>query len=88
MVHNNAAVGAVFAAAALYLLNRWYKGQSMSITTQFSTKQFNSATFMIIGSSMVRNAYDIKHFGFGIYLADWYSRLVDILLRGTGGYNR
>ena len=29
-------VGAIFAAAALYLLNRWYKGQSVPFMNAFS----------------------------------------------------
>ena len=37
-------VGAIFAAAALYLLNRWYKGQSVPFLNAF-TPELNQKEF-------------------------------------------
>ena len=59
-----------------------------SASTISFNRSFHSFTFMIIGSSMVQKAHEVKHFGFGIYLSDWYARLADVILRGQGGYNR
>lgn len=36
-------VGAIFAAAALYLLNRWYKGQSVPFMNVFNPELNQSA---------------------------------------------
>lgn len=45
------------------------------------------STFMIIGSSMTQRAYELEHLGFGIDLAHWYTRFIDIIIRGHSGYN-
>jgi lysophospholipase L1-like esterase len=42
--------------------------------------------FMMIGSSMVQQAFDPEKKGFAIELANQYSRCADIILRGQGGY--
>jgi isoamyl acetate esterase len=52
-----------------------------------SRKSFSSIVVMLIGSSMTQKAFDVTFQGFGIGLADWYSRIADIIVRGQSGYN-
>lgn len=36
---------------------------------------------------MTQKAFELQHAGFGIGLADWWSRTADIIVRGQSGYN-
>jgi len=60
---------------------------SSSLKKKNLKKTMYGSTFMIIGSSMTQRAYELEYLGFGIDLAHWYTRFIDIIIRGHSGYN-
>lgn len=58
-----------------------------SLVARKKKRTMYGSTFMIIGSSMTQRAFDRETMGFGIDLANWYTRFIDIIIRGHSGYN-
>ena len=58
-----------------------------SLVVKKKKRTMYGSTFMIIGSSMTQRAFELENLGFGIDLAHWYSRFIDIVIRGHSGYN-
>jgi lysophospholipase L1-like esterase len=59
----------------------------MVLTIKKRKTAMYGSTLMFIGSSMTQRAFELENLGFGIDLANWYTRFIDIIIRGHSGYN-